>query len=329
MPYTTQQARANYREPIGGFYVSGKDRGKPYLRSGFSWGRVTYLAGGSSYPSGKVSLRVHPAVVPAHQALAAVFLFHRYAFRETAGGTVSMRNITGASSAAITRQIAEQFPFATSLHAHGLPIDINPSKNPYGSSKPDELDLPKWRQLIADAKAIETIDGHRVFKWGGDWSNDDDMHFEPTNCTRPQLVRGISTASIRGWNEYVAWLGGSPIEVEVIMKRGDKGQTVAELQKALADLWGMDNGSWTPMAGKSAFDGKAFGPGQDGIYGTTCENNVKAVQKKLGLPETGVADATTVALVFAKYGSAGSAIDSVARAEAKRANDSLDKIRKE
>lgn len=190
---------------IGGFYQRGASRGEPFLKTGWQWKKVRFLASGSSFPKGYVDLSVHPAVVDGFKAVASVFYSYGYAFRESAGGTVNMRNITGATQAQIERQIRQQYPYATSIHAHGCALDINPSKNPFGPGN-DELDGRP--DIIASIKKIVTIQGYRVVRWGGDWSVDDDMHFEVTNCTRPQLEKGINWNTVRGWKEYVAWIGG-------------------------------------------------------------------------------------------------------------------------
>lgn len=202
----TQQARDQYREHIGGFYKSGKNYGKPYLKSGWVWPRVRFLAAGPSFPKGYVDLPVHPAMVPAMQALAAVFYHHGYAFRETAGGTVNMRNITGAKASAIDEQVRRQYPLATSVHSITA-LDINPSKNPYGSGW-DELEEGAYKHVPASIRRIKTVAGLTVFRLGMDWSNDDAMHFEPTGCTRAQLEAGINFDTVIGWASYLAWIGG-------------------------------------------------------------------------------------------------------------------------
>jgi len=199
----TQQARGQYREHIGGFYTSGKNYGKPYLKSGWSWATVRFLAEGPSYPNGYVDLKVHPSMKDAMVALASVFLHHGYAFRETAGGTVNMRNITGASTIAIARQVKEQYPYATSIHSITA-LDINPSKNPYGSGW-DELEEGAYKHVPADIRKILTVAGFKVFRLGMDWSNDDAMHFEPTECTRAQLEAGIRWSTVVGIDKYRIW----------------------------------------------------------------------------------------------------------------------------
>lgn len=316
----TQDARSQYREHIGGFFRSGTNYGKPYLKPGWVWSKVRFPAGGP-YTSGYVSLSVHPTAEPAMRALASTFLHYGYLFKESAGGTVSMRNITGASKTKIAAQVVAQYPYATSLHAHGVAVDINPSKNPYGSSRPDELDEPKWQGMITSVKRIQTVDGHLVFRWGGDWSNDDDMHFECIQCTRPQLERGIKLTSVEGWAAYQAWAGNPtlpptnpPNQGDEILKRGDKGKAVAEYQHAGKKFWGWNNGTFTPFAGKSSYDGQNFGPGEDGSFGATMETNVKAFQKSQGLPENGVIGDVTGAMLLAGYGSAGTT-DAYTRAQ--------------
>lgn len=96
---------------------------------------------------------------------------------------------------------------------------------------------------------------------------------------------------------------------EQTLERGDKGKAVAELQHAGARFWKWANGTWAPFAGRSDFDGQTFGPGQDGSFGGTSEGNVKAFQKTMGLPETGVVDGVTAAMIFAPYGSGGGTVD--------------------
>lgn len=254
----TQQARNAYPE----FVVAGVDKQwnvlsvRPICDTSTAI-RVMFPAGPPDYRADTdIGLNVHPATADAFKALAQVFRHHDYRFGERAGGTHSCRKITGGSK--------------TSPHAHGIALDINPSKNPYGSSKPDELDEPQWRQLIRDVKAIRTVDGHQVFRWGGDWSNDDDMHFEPTACTRPQLERGID------W-ETVA--GSTPIEEEeMVLKRGDRGNAVSRYQQGLVN-----------QGHKIA---------ADGIYGPATEAAVKEYQKNADLPQTGQIDGITGALLL-------------------------------
>ncbi len=306
---STQDARNAYREHIAGFTTSGKNYAKPYLKAGWVWPRVRYFAGGQiSRPY--IDLRVHPAAVAYHQALAAIFLFHGYSFDETAGGTVNMRNIGGSAQWKLDKQVRLQHPYATSLHAHGLAIDINPSKNPFGSSRPDEFDQARWARLVSDFKAIHTVDDILATKWGGDWSIDDDMHIEPTLCTRAQLSRGIDFSAIPGWDSYRIWAPQPtrppppPEEDGMSIKRGDPpSKGCAEIQKALRIFYGQNNGTWPPWDGVSQYDGQPFAVGEDGDPGATFETNVRNAQKRLGIAESGVADGFTCAYLLAGYGS--------------------------
>ncbi len=91
-----------------------------------------------------------------------------------------------------------------------------------------------------------------------------------------------------------------------LLQKGSKGQNVAELQKIMAERFNQQNGSWTPWAGKSVFDGQPFQAGEDGGFGPTCDTNVKNVQGILGQAKTGVVDQLLWdALVHHRYGSGG------------------------
>jgi hypothetical protein len=326
---STQDARNAYREHIGGFYTSGRNYGKPYLKNGWRWPLVRFAAGGDI---GKpyIDLKVHPAAVAYYQAVAAILLFWGYTFNEWAGGTVSMRNIGGISATRIAEQVRRQYPLATSMHSI-FAFDINPSKNPIGSSRPDELDQARWQRMIQDIKNITTISGHKPTKWGGDWRIDDDMHFEPTACTRRQLESGIKTTTVPGWGAYAAWAPEPtrplppPEEDGMSIKRGDpKSKGCAEAQKAMRQFFGQDNGNWPPHPGASHYDGLAFNPGEDGSPGATFETNVKNSQKMVGIAETGVFDGFTAGYILAGYGAGGGAGLSAAGVDKKVATHAAD-----
>lgn len=96
--------------------------------------------------------------------------------------------------------------------------------------------------------------------------------------------------------------GGS----DMLLQKGSKGHAVAELQKMMHERFKQDNGDWTPLKGKSHFDGQAFQAGEDGDFGGTCETNVKNVQGILGQAKTGVVDDLLwSALVYHRYGAQG------------------------
>src|SRR3972149_3089882 len=152
----TQQARVAFAEHITGFWKAGAEYGKPHGLAALLV-PVDFLT--TLRPSGRLSLLVHPTAAPAFQALASVLLFHDYAIREWASGTLAWRNITGASRARIDEQVRTQRPLATSLHAHGVAVDLNPSVNPYGSTRTDMS-----AEMVTHALGIRTAAGAR----GGD-----------------------------------------------------------------------------------------------------------------------------------------------------------------
>jgi hypothetical protein len=97
---------------------------------------------------------------------------HGYFFLESGGGTYNCRTIAGSSE--------------WSLHAFGLALDLNPSKNPVGSTNTDQPEA-----MRSDIKAIVAGNRH-VFVWGGDWSgNDKDtMHWQ-IGATKADFAGGV------------------------------------------------------------------------------------------------------------------------------------------
>ena len=233
----TQQGRDQYHEHIAGYYKTGLNYGKPYLKPGWVWGTVRFPAA-APFTRDYIDLPVHPVGRDAMRAFAAVLLHNDYPHRESIGGTVSMRNITGASDAQIDLQVARQYPYAITIHATGLAMDVNPSKNAYGPGH-DELDATP---IPGQWKAIRTIDGFTVARWGGDWSNDDGMHVEAIGCTRSQLSRGINFSTVAGWKRYLEWEGNPEIGGDLlgfnIGKLGDPAvvsERSGALQRMLVD----------------------------------------------------------------------------------------------
>jgi hypothetical protein len=117
------------------------------------------------------------------------------------------------------RQIAGQK--TRSLHAYGLAIDIDHAEPTCNVNRPtpdgravrfspgttkDErchdvrrgvADTSFTAEQIATVEAIQTVDGHQVFAWGGRWrTTKDTMHFQ-INVTPAELARGIRPESVR------------------------------------------------------------------------------------------------------------------------------------
>ncbi len=285
----TQTQRTQYKDPFfRGVITSGSRRGRPICDFSSAVG-VVFLAGGSSYPSGRVTLKVHPLLVDTFVGIASVFLAHGYAFEETAGGTLACRNITGAAAWRIEEQIRCQCPKATTLHLHGLAIDINPSRNRYRKASGliqwgRQTDLPK--ALVLDVEAIKTKAGKKAVEWGGRWTNvKDAMHFE-NDLTRTELAVGINRSTIKGLAAYLDFAGGAPPpptdEEEQMLKRGDKGNAVGRIQTALI-----------------AWDSKALPKfGADKDFGGETETWVKNYQGAADLDSTGIVDGLTGAFLL-------------------------------
>lgn len=128
--------------------------------------------------TGRISVR--PEVVDAWRAFNACLVKHGYETERHHTGAYNCRPITGGTG--------------ISPHGLGLPADINWQRNPYG--KKLVTDMPA--ALVRDILAIRTVDGHRVFDWGGNWvSVKDAMHYDIVN-TRAHLARGIDPRTVPG-----------------------------------------------------------------------------------------------------------------------------------
>ena len=127
-------------------------------------------------PGGKiVKLLVAVPSVPVWTAVSQIMESEPYLFRESSGGTYNCRPI-GSSG-------------LMSLHAYGIALDVNPSKNPHKA--PLTTDMPS-----SFIKRIEGIraNGKKAVQWGGRWSKPDAMHFEidvaPADCENVTWDKG-------------------------------------------------------------------------------------------------------------------------------------------
>lgn len=127
-------------------------------------------------PNGKVwTLLFADRTVPAWNIFAAIMADHQYYFRELAGGSYNASPARLASG---------------SLHAYGLALDLNPSKNPFHTTT---TDMPQ--AFVDDVEAVRCNNGVDVFRWGMLFQ--DPMHWE-INCRPSDLATGIN-GGIMSW----------------------------------------------------------------------------------------------------------------------------------
>ena len=259
---------------------------------------VLFLAGGSSYPSSRVILRVHPAGHQAFRAQAAIYLHHGYEFRETAGGTLSCRYITGGSD--------------TTLHAHGVAEDHNPSKNRYRRRVGVirwgiETDMPK--ALVGDIERLRTGNNTPVFEWGGRWWNiKDPMHYE-LNLYRRDLATGINLATLPtgAWATYLRFEGSTtPGDPMLGFTIGPlESDSVGGDQALALQLLLLDRGEKLPQWGA------------DGVAGDETRHALRSFQSKRGMvtghPEFKGGIVGPYTYTWLQRGTTASVIDQVAR----------------
>lgn len=244
---------------------------------------VVFLAGGSSYPAGRISLKFHPKTRQLWRALAAVMLEWGYAFESTAGGSIKCRFIGGTSK--------------TSLHAHGIAGDWNPSRNRFRTIGGliqwlRHTDMP--RAMVRAIEAIAMTNGRHPFEWGGRWTNvKDPMHYEVDQLQSALAPVNLATLPAGSWSRYLAFENSSqiPTEDQVLDRNSPKpSKSVADYQAALIDL-GHHLGNWKPFA-------PGYPAGADGFYGDDAEAGTNAFQAAQNLSVTGKGDALTVALAL-------------------------------
>jgi hypothetical protein len=162
-----------------------------------------------------VKVEVDKRTAEAVQALGMVFQAHDYQVRQGDTGAFNCRKITGGTG--------------FSLHSYGIAIDVNWNSNPY---RRDRLvtDMPK--AMIADVYRIQTRDGVRVWRWGGDWdskpatshSSYDAMHFEVV-ASPTELQAGIDWSTVKKQTPDTSRPSTWPT-----LHPGDRGPSVQQLQ---------------------------------------------------------------------------------------------------
>lgn len=157
---------------------------------------------------GPDNILVAPPTAEAFKALATVLLSHGYKIRVGDTDSYNCRTITGGAG--------------RSLHSYGIALDINWNTNPYSDHpgvrdpkfsnkatqeeraldvKSGAADTDMTEAMIADALAITTRTGKRVFEWGGNWQSvKDAMHFE-IDLSPSELAEGIDWSTVRGHQE--------------------------------------------------------------------------------------------------------------------------------
>lgn len=229
------------------------------------------------FTAGYKDLLFHPLAVPFFRAVAAILYKHRYGFDEMAGGSVVCRAITGGSN--------------TSLHAHGICFDINPSRNGYRGAigyldDPDtghKEGILQWGRysdmpalMVRQIEGIRTNNDKKAIEWGGRWYNiKDPMHFE-LDIRKADAKTGVNLATVPGWGDYLLWLG---TEDEMVLKQGDVGNAVRLFQRTLNA------------------QGAGQGMAETGTFGPETTEAVRRYQRAANLPETGQIDGVTAALL--------------------------------
>jgi hypothetical protein len=228
-----------------------------------------------------VRIRCHEAAVSAMRALGRVLEAHGYAVRQADTGAYHCRRITGGRG--------------YSLHAYGIAVDINWSTNPYRADNVLVTDLP--RAGVANVRRIRTNGGARVFRWGGDYvSVKDAMHFEIA-CSPAALAAGIDWRTVRQPALHPDRPHRWPL-----LRRGDRGRAVAELQRRLG----------------------VAGPGDPGFghFGPRTEAAVRAYQRAHGIEVDGrVGRQTWTALLTGQPTVAPGARGSASRRRTRRLHD--------
>lgn len=151
-----------------------------------------------------------------------------------------------------------------SLHAYGIATDVDPSLNRYYTGYPrfDWAKTTFTREMVDALYRIKTMDGKRLFMWGGYWiSIKDYMHWE-LDVSPTSLATGIDWSTVDGY-------GMEEIEM---LKKGDSGPAVGVFQDALM--------LWEPTALPEH--------GADDGFGDETVEWVKKYQEAAEIPVTGM-----------------------------------------
>lgn len=141
------------------------------------------------------------AFIEAYKALDAVFHAWNYAPKSGQTYAYSPRRITGGSGYSLHAYgPGDTFRFWSGVEVTtAVAVDINSVSNPYGHTL--RTDMP--RPMVEAVEAIRTKGGARVWRWGGDWNdndrqddpNVDSMHYE-LQASPTELRQGIDWSTV-------------------------------------------------------------------------------------------------------------------------------------
>ncbi|HEU0298592.1 MAG TPA: peptidoglycan-binding protein, partial [Longimicrobium sp.] len=193
-----------------------------------------------------VRIQCHEQIVTAVRALGLVMQAFQYVVRRGDTGAYNCRRITGGTG--------------SSLHSHGIAIDVNWNTNPYRADNRLVTDMP--RAMVNAALAIRTNNGKEVWGWGGNYRTvKDAMHYEIV-CTPADLATGINWSTVKQPSLTVRNFHQWPL-----VQRGDRGPAVEKLHELLE----------IAKPGDSGF----------GIFGPVTEATVREYQRTHGLTADG------------------------------------------
>jgi putative peptidoglycan binding protein/D-alanyl-D-alanine carboxypeptidase-like protein len=193
-----------------------------------------------------VRIQCHAQITTAVRALGLVMQSHGYTVRKGDTGAYNCRQITGGSG--------------SSLHSHGIAIDVNWNTNPYRKDNVLVTDMPG--PMVTAILAIRTNNGKQVWGWGGKYrSVKDAMHYEIV-CAPADLSTGIDWSTVKQPALKPAKFHEWPL-----IQRGDRGPAVEELHRRL----------------------EIASPGDPGfgIFGPITEAKVREYQRTHGLTPDG------------------------------------------
>lgn len=159
-----------------------------------------------------------------------------------------------------------------SNHASGTAIDLNAPKHPMGAS--GTFNATQVGQI---RKILTFLEG--AVRWGGDYSGrKDEMHFEINQGA--MVVARIAT-KIRNLSNPP-----TPVEHNVILEKGDKGQDVTHLQQFFRDVFPSYRHSVTVKPERLIT--------VDGDFGDQTKAWVIEFQSRVGITRDGVVGSVTL-----------------------------------